>query len=163
MAAGPVRATLDVDGATHEVAIDRKAGTVTVDGEAFKVALERNGAGLVVRVGDRRLHVQVGDGKAEVEGEALAWKVTAIGAAAGAEGAASSHGARVKPPMNGKLDRMLANVGQTVAKGDILFVLEAMKMQNEVRSPMAGVVTAVHGTVGGAVEPSQTLVEIAPA
>ena len=159
---GPARATFEVDGAPHEVAIDRKAGTVTVDGQTYKVALERNGAGLVIHVGDRRLHVRLGDGTAEVEGEALAWRVTGIGSAAGGAGGAAATGARVKPPMNGKLDRMIAKVGQTVAKGDILFVLEAMKMQNEVRSPMAGVVTAVHGQVGGAVEPSQVLVEIAP-
>ena len=163
MTAGPSRATLDVDGMTHEVALDRKAGTVTVDGEAFKVALERNGAGLVVRVGDRRLHVRLGDGTAEVEGEALAWRVTGMGAASGAEGAAATHGARVKPPMNGKLDRMLAKVGQAVAKGDILFVLEAMKMQNEVRSPVDGRVAAVHAAAGATVDPSQVLVEIAPA
>ena len=162
MPAGPTRATLEVDGASHEVVLDRKAGTVTVDGEAFVVALERNGAGLVVKVGGRRLHVRLGDGTAEVEGEAVAWRVTGLGTAAGGAGSAASHGARVKPPMNGKLDRMVAKVGQAVAKGDILFVLEAMKMQNEVRSPMAGVVTAVHGTVGAAVEPSQVLVEIAP-
>ena len=163
MAAGPARASIEVDGTPHEVVLDRKAGTVTVDGEAFAVALERNGAGLVVRVGDRRLHVRLGDGTAEVEGEAVAWRVTGIGAAAGGAGAASSHGARVKPPMNGKLDRMLAKVGQTVAKGDILFVLEAMKMQNEVRSPVDGRVAAVHAVAGATVDPSQVLVEISPA
>ncbi|HUR25855.1 MAG TPA: biotin/lipoyl-containing protein [Candidatus Thermoplasmatota archaeon] len=163
MTAGPTRATVDVDGVPHDVVLDRKAGTVTVDGETFAVALERNGAGLVVRIGERRLHVRLGEGTADVEGEVVAWRVTAIGSAAGGPGGAAATGARVKPPMNGKLDRMLAKVGQAVAKGDILFVLEAMKMQNEVRSPMAGVVTAVHGTVGGAVEPSQVLVEIGPA
>ena len=163
MSAGAARATIEVDGTPYEVAVDRKAGTVTVDGETFPVALERNGVGMVVHVGARRLHVRLADGKAEVEGESLAWRVTGIGSASGTAGAAASHGARVKPPMNGKLDRMVAKVGQAVAKGDVLFVLEAMKMQNEVRSPMAGVVTAVHGQIGAAVEPSQVLVEISPA
>lgn len=156
-------ATLEVDGAAHEVAVDRKAGTVTVDGETFKVAFERNGAGLVVLVGGRRVHVALAASTATLEGHAVAWRVTAVGGAGDAKDGATSAGARVKPPMNGKLERMLAKVGQTVAKGDLLFVLEAMKMQNEVRSPMAGRVTAVHGQVGGPVEPSQVLVEISPA
>ncbi|MEA3165578.1 MAG: pyruvate carboxylase subunit [Thermoplasmata archaeon] len=156
------RATLEVDGASYEVAADRKAGTVTVDGETFKVALERNGAGFVAVVGGQRLHVALGDGTADIEGQRSAWRVTGIVAGPGAEGAATGLGARVKPPMNGKLERMLVKPGQAVAKGDVLFVLEAMKMQNEVRSPMAGVVSAVHGQVGAAVEPSQVLVEITP-
>ncbi|MFA5944498.1 MAG: biotin/lipoyl-containing protein [Candidatus Thermoplasmatota archaeon] len=158
-----MRVTLEVDGTSHEVAIDRKAGTVTVDGEPFTAALERNGAGTVAVVAGQRLHVRLGAGSAEIEGDLLAWRVTALSAADGPDGAQAAHGARVKPPMNGKLERMLAKVGQVVAKGDILFVLEAMKMQNEVRSPVAGRVTAVHGHVGGAVEPSQVLVEIGPA
>ena len=158
-----MRATLEVDGAVHEIALDRKAGTVTVDGEPFAAALERNGAGLVVIVAGQRLHVRLGAGSAEVEGQSLSWRVTAVSQADGPEGAQAAHGARVKPPMNGKLERMLVKLGQVVAKGDLLFVLEAMKMQNEVRSPVAGRVTAIHGQVGAAVEPSQVLVEIGPA
>jgi biotin carboxyl carrier protein len=157
-----MQSTIEVDGAAHEVVVDRKAGTVTVDGETFKVALERNGAGVVVLVGDRRIHVSLGPGTAMVEGRKVVWNVTAVGASDDARGGTASAGARIKPPMNGKLERMLAKVGQTVAKGDLLFVLEAMKMQNEVRSPMAGQVAAVHGQVGGPVEPSQVLVEIVP-
>jgi biotin carboxyl carrier protein len=154
---------VEVDGTAYEVATDRKAGTVTVDGQAFKVALERNGAGLVVLVAGQRLHVALGDGTVDVEGQRSTWRVTGIGAGPGAAGTATGGTARVKPPMNGKLERMLAKPGQAVAKGDVLFVLEAMKMQNEVRSPIAGRIAAVHGQVGGAVEPSQVLVEIEPA
>lgn len=158
-----VHATVEVDGTPHEVAVDRKAGTVTVDGQTFKVALERNGAGLVVLVDGERLHVRLADRTATIEGETVAWRVAGLAAGAGTEAGAGASGARIRPPMNGKLERMLVKAGQAVAKGDVLFVLEAMKMQNEVRSPMAGVVSAVHGQVGAAVEPSQVLVEIAPA
>lgn len=157
-----VHASVEVDGVAHEVVVDRKAGTITVDGEAFKVALERNGAGLVVHVADRRLHVALRGQSAEVEGETLAWRVAAIASGAGSEAGHAGGAARIKPPMNGKLDRLAVKPGQAVAKGDVLFVLEAMKMHNEVRSPIAGVVTAVHGQVGAAVEPSQVLVEIGP-
>jgi pyruvate carboxylase subunit B len=154
------RGTVEVDGTSHEVVADRKAGTVTVDGETFKVALERNGAGLVVLVGGQRLHVVLGDGAVDIEGQRSTWRVTGLAAGEGSEGSSGGQGARVKPPMNGKLERILVKPGQAVAKGDVLFVLEAMKMQNEVRSPIAGVVSAVHGQVGAAVEPSQVLVEI---
>jgi biotin carboxyl carrier protein len=157
-----VGATIEVDGVVHEVVVDRTAGTVTVDGETFKAAMEGNGAGLVIQVGNRRVHVRLDAGSAMIDGERVAWRITGLATGAGLGAGASSAGARIKPPMNGKLERMLVKPGQAVAKGDVLFILEAMKMQNEVRSPLAGVVSAVHGQVGAAVEPSQVLVEISP-
>lgn len=156
-----MRVVLEVDGAAHAVDFGA-AGTVTVDGEPFEVSLERNGAGLVVLVGGRRLHVRLGDGTADVEGETLAWRIAELQGADGASGGASGGSARVRPPMNGKVERMLVSVGQVVAKGEVLFVLEAMKMHNEVRSPVAGRVSAVHGAAGESVEPSEVLVEIEP-
>lgn len=158
-----MEATIEVAGRTHEVTVDRKAGTVTVDGQAMKVRLQRNSAGVVVDVDGRPIHVTLGDGTATIEGAELAWRITGLSLAGGEAGAAGGHGARVRPPMNGKIERLLVKPGQAVAKGDVLFVLEAMKMHNEVRSPVAGKVTAVHVAAGAAVEPSQVVVEVAPA
>jgi biotin carboxyl carrier protein len=50
--------------------------------------------------------------------------------------------------------------GQSVAKGDILVVLESMKMQNELRCPRDGVVSRVRIEVGDNVERKQTLVDV---
>jgi biotin carboxyl carrier protein len=158
-----MRAVLEVDGATHEVEFGA-AGTVTVDGEPFEAALERNGSGVVVLVGVRRLHVRLGDGTADVEGTSLTWRIAELqGGDAAGGGGGGGGSARVRPPMNGKVERMLASIGQAVAKGEVLFVLEAMKMHNEVRSPVAGRVAAVHAATGDSVEPSKVLVEIEPA
>jgi biotin carboxyl carrier protein len=158
-----VRATLEVDGVAHEVAVDRKAGTVTVDGQTMKVRLQRNAAGVVADVDGRPVHVALGDGTAAIEGTEVTWRVTELSVAGAAAGAGGGHGARVRPPMNGKVERVLVEPGQAVAQGDVLFVLEAMKMHNEVRSPVAGTVAAVHFAAGSAVEPSQVVVEVSPA
>jgi biotin carboxyl carrier protein len=158
------RATLEVDGRPHEVAVARKgdAWTVTVDGQAFEARRERNGAGLVVRIGERSLHVHLGPGQAQVDGRPLTWRVVDVSALGDGPGAGSAVGAKVRPPMNGKLERLLVQAGQEVAAGDVLFILEAMKMQNEVRSPMAGRVTAVHAQAGAALEPSKVVLELEP-
>jgi biotin carboxyl carrier protein len=158
------RATLELDGVAYEVACVRKGDgwTVTVDGHEVPVALERNGHGLRIDAGGRVVHVELAAGKARIDGKARAWKVTSVSQAGDDGGDAAAHGARVRPPMNGKLERILVKPGQDVAKGDVLFILEAMKMQNEVRSPVAGRVSAVHGQAGAVVEPSHVVVEIGP-
>jgi biotin carboxyl carrier protein len=50
--------------------------------------------------------------------------------------------------------------GQAVARGEELLVVEAMKMENALRAPRAGVVRAVHVGVGEMVAPGRPLVEI---
>jgi pyruvate carboxylase subunit B len=159
-----MRAVIEVGGRAFEVAVDRKAGTVAVDGQPMRVRLRRNSAGVVVEVDGRPLHVALGEpGRATVEGAEVVWRIAELSLAGGAEGTGGGLGARVRPPMNGKVERILVKPGQSVAKGDVLFVLEAMKMHNEVRSPVAGKVIAVHAAPGAAVEPSQVVVEVAPA
>lgn len=159
-----MRATIEVAGRTHEVAVDRKAGTVTVDGQPMRVKLQRNSAGVVVDVDGKPLHVTLGEGgTATIEGTEVAWRIAELSVTGAAGGAGAGAGARVRPPMNGKVERLLVKPGQAVEKGDVLFILEAMKMHNEVRSPVAGKVSAVHVAAGAAVEPSQVVVEVGPA
>jgi biotin carboxyl carrier protein len=68
---------------------------------------------------------------------------------------------RVDAPMPGKVVRVLVNLGDTVAEGQGLVVVEAMKMENELRSPKAGVVKELHAQEGQAVESGAKLVVIA--
>ena len=59
---------------------------------------------------------------------------------------------RVDSPMHGKVVRVLARQGERVAEGQPLVVVEAMKMENELKSPKAGVVAELHAQEGQAVE-----------
>lgn len=157
------RATIELDGVPHEVRCVRDpkgdGWTVTVDGQDIPVRLERNGAGLRVNAGGRSLHLDLSGGKLAIDGRPRSWRIAGVEAGED-EAGPGGHGAKVRPPMNGKVERLAVTVGQTVAKGDLLFILEAMKMQNEVRSPAAGKVAAIHAAAGAVVEPSQVVVEI---
>lgn len=69
----------------------------------------------------------------------------------------------VRSPMPGKIVSVSATVGASVAKGQPVLVLESMKMENTIASPIDGTVSAVHVAAGDAVQHGQTLVEIAQA
>jgi biotin carboxyl carrier protein len=64
--------------------------------------------------------------------------------------------------MPGLVLRVQVEPGQRVAEGGGLVVLEAMKMENELKSPATGVVKAVRVSPGEAVEKGQVLVEFEP-
>ena len=76
-------------------------------------------------------------------------------------GAPASVGAqRVLAPMPGRVAKVLVKVGDVVAIGQGLVVVEAMKMENELRSPGAGTVTEVPAVEGALVEANAVLVVI---
>lgn len=66
----------------------------------------------------------------------------------------------VKAPMPGLVLNILVKVGQEVQKGDPLLILEAMKMENVIKSPGAGVLKAIHVTKGAAVDKGALLMEM---
>jgi biotin carboxyl carrier protein len=68
--------------------------------------------------------------------------------------------APLRAPMPGLIVQMRVKVGDTVTAGAGLVVMEAMKMENELRTIAAGKVRAVHVTVGSAVEKGALLVEL---
>jgi len=74
--------------------------------------------------------------------------------------AASAGPAPLKAPMPGLIVRVLVAPGDTVTEGQGLVVMEAMKMENELRSPSAGTVRSVAATPGTAVEKGAVLVEL---
>ncbi len=61
----------------------------------------------------------------------------------------------IDSPMPGSIVRILVNPGEIVSKGQKLFVLEAMKMENEIGAPLAGKVSAVKVNVGDTVSEGQ--------
>jgi biotin carboxyl carrier protein len=76
------------------------------------------------------------------------------------KGDAHEHGdgmAEIKTAMPGKIVRILVAVGDTVKKGDGVIVVEAMKMQNEMKSPKAGSVKEIRFTEGSTVNAGDIL------
>lgn len=74
--------------------------------------------------------------------------------------AGASGPAPLVAPMPGLIVRVNVKVGDAVAQGQGLVVMEAMKMENELRAVAAGTVRAIHATVGNAVEKGTVLVEM---
>ena len=70
------------------------------------------------------------------------------------------HSGDVKAPMPGLVVEVPVAVGQTVAKGDKVLILEAMKMENVIKAAGDGVIKAIHIAKGTAVEKGQLLIEI---
>lgn len=63
----------------------------------------------------------------------------------------------VNAPMPGKVTKIAIKEGQTVKKGDVLMLLEAMKMQNEIGSPADGTVKSINVRKGDSVKPGQLM------
>ncbi|MBP2664174.1 MAG: gcdC, partial [Firmicutes bacterium] len=66
----------------------------------------------------------------------------------------------VNAPMPGKVTKIVASVGQNVKKGEIILILEAMKMQNEIGSPADGTVKSINVTAGQSVKPGEVMAVI---
>ena len=64
---------------------------------------------------------------------------------------------QVSAPMPGKILAVKASVGQALKKGDVIMVLEAMKMENDIVAPQDGAVASINVAVGDSVEPGATL------
>ena len=118
---------------------------ITVNGTAYDVAVEELGAGAAPVAA-----VPV----AAAPAAPVAAAPTAP-AASGAEGAV-----KVSAPMPGKILAIKANVGQALKKGDVVMVLEAMKMENEIGAPADGTVAGINVAVGDSVESGDTLASL---
>jgi len=76
------------------------------------------------------------------------------------EGPTQSGEFHLKAPMPGLVVTILVVDGQEIAKGDVLIILESMKMQNELKSPRDGKISRVRIKVGDSVERKQTLLSV---
>jgi 3-methylcrotonyl-CoA carboxylase alpha subunit len=64
--------------------------------------------------------------------------------------------------MHGRVGSVLVAEGDRVVKGDLLFTVEAMKMEHSVLAPVAGIITAVAIVAGGQVEQGAPAISIDP-
>ncbi|HCT5601576.1 TPA: pyruvate carboxylase subunit B, partial [Klebsiella oxytoca] len=103
----------------------------------------------------------------EVEGKAFVVKVSDGGdisqltaAAPAASSAPAGAGMPVTAPLAGTIWKVIAAEGQTVAEGDVLLILEAMKMETEIRAAQAGTVRGIAVKSGDAVAVGDTLLSL---
>lgn len=119
--------------------------SLTIDGRPFEVALE----GEYVRVNGTAYKVDLqaagGNGKPEVQ------------TAAGNNGATP-----IKAPMPGKVWKITARVGEKLRKGDTVLVLEAMKMETRLNTPVAGTVREIKVAEGDMVQTGVLLASVVP-
>ncbi len=72
------------------------------------------------------------------------------------------HGITVEAPLPGAVLDVRASVGQAVVPGQIIVILEAMKMENEITAPIAGRIEAIHVQKGGTVSAQDPLFSVEP-
>ena len=66
----------------------------------------------------------------------------------------------IAAPLAGSVSKVLVAEGDVIEAGQVLLVLEAMKMETEITAPKAGTVGAIHVSEGDAVQGGQGLIEI---
>lgn len=136
-------------------------GQVSIDNAAFTVT--EAGSGLyVVDDGQRRWDVAVADSEGgrwiSVDGQVLIVTVETGGARPVRKASRSAGG--MLAPMPATVVKVLVEPGQSVADGETVLVLEAMKMELPIRAPRAGVVKEVRCRPGELVQPGEALVEL---
>ncbi len=158
-----------------------------VDGTSVEVKVEGDGDQLQVSIGDEKLVIetcQLSDHQIslKVDGELrrvfvvenqertyvhIGGKVIILDNAAkeadrqrsGAGTSGAAPGA-ITSPMPGNLIKVMVQEGDTVEEGQALVIVEAMKMENEIRSPSDGVVKSVNFSVGDLVDAGVPIVEL---
>lgn len=150
----------------HEIEIKREDGRVfaTVDGRSYELESSEPEPGVYLFKHDNRVYeayvsptglVNVGDHQFEV--------AISDPKRLRAAGGSHDHGdgsAEIKTAMPGKIVRVLAAEGDEVEKGDAVIVVEAMKMQNEMKSPKAGTIKEIRFAEGDTVNAGDVLVVI---
>jgi glutaconyl-CoA decarboxylase len=157
---------LTVDGATYNVSIDMDS--VSVNGARFKVRREGSGAIVTVTVDGRPYKVDLGNGAGSILVDGRAYLASLEGAAGNGRPTAAvpagpkrqARAGSVSALMPGKIIAVRVKEGESVAAGDVLLILEAMKMENEILAPKAGIVRSLPVVPGNNVNKGDLLVVV---
>lgn len=128
------------------VSVQEGVLSLLANGKSYEVKQETVGTETNVVVGHERFPVSVRDPRSF--------------RSRGRSGASEQGVKKITAPMPGKVVRILAGVGTQVEAGQSVIVIEAMKMQNELKAPKAGVVKKINAVEGAAVEAGQSLAEV---
>ena len=118
-----------------------KTYTITVNGTVYSVTVEEGAS----------------TGAAPVAAAPVAAAPAPAAPAPAAAPAVAQGSGTVNAPMPGKILGVKASVGQAVKKGDVVVVLEAMKMENEIVAPQDGTIASINVAVGDSVESGAVL------
>ncbi len=119
--------------------------TVEVEGKKYVVAVDAGGE----------------INQIQTQGAAAAAPAATNGASNGAGGAALNGGAPLAAPLAGNIVDVRVASGQAVSEGDVVVILEAMKMETEIRAPQGGAIGAISVKKGDSVSVGDTLLTIA--
>lgn len=157
------RVTVTLDGPRTTVdGVEVDAAVIPVEGTPVRlVRIGEQVHRVVARRGAARGQWLLDVDGARVEAEALDERMRAIKDLTAASAAATGP-APLVAPMPGLVVRVTVAVGDAVSAGQGLVVIEAMKMENELRAAAAGRVTAIRAAAGQAVDKGAVLVELAP-
>lgn len=120
---------------------------VTVNGKSYDVSVEEVSANAATSA-------------PVVENKVAAPAVQTTAAPAVPANAASGEGEAINCPMPGTILSINVKAGDPVKKGDVLLILEAMKMENEITAPKDGIITSITCTKGESVESGKALATI---
>jgi biotin carboxyl carrier protein len=147
---GNGRYALFLDGERHvldALALEHGAVSVLIDGQSHDVELDESGDLVKVLIDSELLTVDVADERAlRLRAGAVGFTVTGL--------------VTVTAPMPGKVVRVLVAPGAQVTEGQGLVVVEAMKMENELKSPKSGTVVEVFAQEGSTVEANAKLLSV---
>ena len=143
---------VSVNGRVQEVDFETISGqpaySLIIDGKSYESYVYETEDGLQVLTRGRQYNLTVEDERER-----------RLRAAAGA-GVAETGEFHMKAPMPGLVVSILISEGDRVEKGQVLLILESMKMQNELKSPKAGTVERIRVKQGETVEQRQALLSV---
>lgn len=122
---------------------------ITVDGEEFEVEVSRKGESWEISIGDKIYKVEVD------EGDRVASRRSRATKSLGASGSGV-----ISSAIPGKIVAIMTSEGDSVESGAVVIVLEAMKMQNEIKAGIDGIVKSIMCKQGERVEANMPLMEI---
>ena len=141
---------------------DRPDGVRKIDTAAAAGASPGGANAYTVEINNKKYEVAFEGGKATVNGRGVNYSIAeSTGSPGGGASAATGEGKIVSAELAGQVLRVVASEGDSVEEGDVLLVLEALKMEIEVKSPCAGTVAAVIVAGDQQVAVGDALVEIA--
>ena len=118
---------------------------------------EPAGNGYTVTINGKKYAVALEGGKATVNGKLFDFSVKE---GIEAKAADAGEGTPVKAALPGNVLKVLVTEGDSIAEGDVIAVVEAMKMETEIKSPVSGTVKSVEIEVGNKVQTGQVLVTV---